>query len=171
MIAWPRRKHDAFDKPRSNLNQNTKMNTTINASATSSKPAKWTKSARLGAPLSSSIEARKARVNAAFAAAGLAGTPFKVSYESSHLPDSATAIIVGEVLSGLRVLVSYTTIVAFRAGDRAAALPLNKFSRTTDRAVRDFCGRASTVTTYGEDAFAEALTAAVTESLGKPVVA
>jgi hypothetical protein len=124
----------------------------MNTTATKSPASKFRSSGPLGALLASSITARTARARAAFESVGLEDVAFQVSAASRRLPASASVVILGEVLADVRALVSYSTVVAFRTPSKCVALPLGKYSRTTDRSVREFCAGVQVVT-YGEDAF------------------
>jgi hypothetical protein len=101
---------------------------------TSSTRKPFIASARLGAKLSTSREAHVARARAAIVAAGL---PVNTFTASAGNRDSDTLVALE---NGSLLLVSYETIVAFKLprNDQAVCVTLGHYSRTTDRAIREF---------------------------------
>lgn len=90
-------------------------------------------SAQLGTKLATGKTARESRIRSALSRIG----SFPCSFEIVSTGQNSSSIVVFP--SGLRVLVSYNTAVAYRLPDGSfVATPRNEFSRTTDRGIDDF---------------------------------
>jgi hypothetical protein len=97
----------------------------------------YSHSARLGARLSTTTLARKDRIRRALGdVLPLGKIPPIDQVEET---DQASASVAR--IQGVRVLVSYTTAVAFESRQGITwATPYGQFSRTTDKSVRAFAG-------------------------------
>lgn len=133
----------------------------MKATKSTVKAAKYTKSAPLGVKLSGSVESRRARIATALEAAGVTGCDvFGLGPSSYVLPASSSVAIIG----GLRILVDYTTVVAFETRAVKIATPRSLYSRTTDRSVDKFFAGGCDVNvtrTADEDTFHNELHAAI----------
>jgi hypothetical protein len=93
----------------------------------------YSHSFQLGVKLATGKTAREERIRRALGSLG----NFPPSFEVVATGQNSSSIAVFP--SGLRVLISYTTAVAYRLPDGSfVATPRNEYSRTTDRAVCDF---------------------------------
>ncbi len=97
----------------------------------------YSHSARLGARLSTTTSARKDRIRRALGDVLPLGKIPPI--EQVDETDQASASVAR--IQGVRVLVSYETVVAFEGLQGITwATPYGQFSRTTDRSVRAFAG-------------------------------
>jgi hypothetical protein len=113
-------------------------------------------SAQLGVKLATGKTARQDRIRSALSRVGSFPSSFDVV--STGQNSSSVAVFA----SGLRILVSYQTAVAYRLPDGSfVATPRNEFSRTTDRAVDDFADPSCVRLEL--EAFYEALASHLTE--------
>ena len=93
----------------------------------------YSHSCQLGVKLATGKSARESRIRSALSAVG----SFPCSFAIVATGQNSSSVAVFP--SGLRVLVSYATAVAYKLADGSAvATPRNEYSRTTDRAIDDF---------------------------------
>ncbi len=125
-------------------------------SLVSSNLMSFSHSAQLGVKLATGKTARQDRIRSALSRVGSFPSSFDVV--STGQNSSSVAVFA----SGLRILVSYQTAVAYRLPDGSfVATPRNEFSRTTDRAVDDFADPSCVRLEL--EAFYEALASHLTE--------
>lgn len=109
-------------------------------------PNTYSHSARLGASLSTTTAARRERAARALAFANVSAEEIEI--EETNQASASVATVRG---SGVRVLVSYETAVAYQSGaGRFVATPHGQFSRTTDKSVRNFAPAAVERVEVGE---------------------
>ena len=88
---------------------------------------------QVGARLATGKDSRRSRIQTALRGIMRQGVAFSIeptgqnSSSIAHFPKS-----------DLEILVSYETAVAFRDGGRTFCTPAGEFSRTTDKAIRNF---------------------------------